>query len=66
MKHKWDKKHIDKYYNLIQICKRCGCHKCYNSSAGKPYITYERSGHTWWDYAPDCIDWEVENQKTID
>jgi hypothetical protein len=48
------------------VCVTCGCKReyiMYTKTFG--VYTYSRSGHTF-DYRPDCIDWELENSKTID
>jgi len=51
MNHKWKNNE----------CTTCGCerNKTYNN------YFYSRSGMNF-AFRPDCIDWEVENNKTID
>jgi len=49
------------------VCVRCGCKRSmeYVGCKWTAYF-YERSGIVYgWD-RPDCIDWKVENNKTID
>ena len=51
-RHKWEN----------NVCVRCQCHRrvfygCY---------MYWRSGITFGYERPDCIDWDIENAKTID
>ena len=43
------------------VCVKCGCEK--HSIGG--YTWYSRTGHTM-EKSPECIDWEIEDQKTID
>ncbi len=67
MNHKWGNK--EKEGGLItQRCETCGCGRTptYNNDNGWiiGYI-YERNSMVFRD-RPDCIDWEVENAKTID
>jgi len=43
------------------VCVKCGCKK--HSAYGQ--LWYTRTGH-FMEKSPQCIDWEVEDKKTID
>lgn len=64
MRHKWTIKVPTKkegqYDN--KKCARCGCIR----TTFYGMMQYETSGGHFLDRAPDCIDWEIENAKTID
>jgi hypothetical protein len=45
------------------VCTRCGLKRERVLTAGE---FYERSGLFYAKQKPDCIDWEIENSKTID
>lgn len=49
-------------FKTAKVCKRCGLEKL-TSHKGIEIIS--RSGQMY-NHLPDCIDWEVENAKTID
>lgn len=55
MRHKWKN----------NICITCGCKREYISVGGWGEFIYTRSGITF-ESRPDCIDWDIENAKTID
>jgi hypothetical protein len=61
MRHKWA---IIQGSNLADAkkCIKCGCVR----TRFYGMIGYETSGGHFLDRAPDCIDWEIENAKTID
>ena len=61
MNHTWKK--ISK---LDNECKRCGCEMSKHYIDGQRIYMYSRSGIIFGSDRPDCIDWEVENRKTID
>ena len=64
MKHKWEKLANDGDGNKQWKCKTCGCLKVLgNYKFAQP--DYERSGQMYSEYV-ECIDWELENSKTID
>ena len=52
------------------ICTTCGCTRIKERRhlGGRIYFDYyyERSGIVFGFQRPDCIDWEIENNKTID
>lgn len=57
MNHKW-KKTEDK--------QKCVCVNCKAERLiAFAFVIYSRSGIVF-NYRPDCIDWELENSKTID
>lgn len=68
MRHSYTSKAVskEKHYGDMKIrtrqeCTKCGCVK----ETGYFGIIYSRSGMMF-DFAPECIDWELENSKTID
>ncbi len=65
MNHKWSNKYT-KHELTSQDCKTCGCTRTPIYYRGKllSYL-YERSS-IHYQHRPDCIDWELENSKTID
>ena len=65
MKHTWGKEYI-KHTMETQKCVMCGCERF--PFRRKKIILgygYSRSGLNLND-SPDCIDWDLENSKTID
>lgn len=71
MNHSWVKeKTPSEGFKETHICKMCGCKRDMflikiNDFYKKEFI-YSRSKMIFGDTRPDCIDWELENSKTID
>lgn len=67
MRHKWIK---NSDLKGVYICKVCGCKRymSFQNYKGKVFKNYiwERSGHILHLNSPECIDWKLENAKTID
>jgi hypothetical protein len=63
--HKYGKNISDNEYAAIQECIRCGCTRRINKGYGFSSISYIRN-MIFFEKSPDCIDWKVENNKTID
>lgn len=61
MNHTWKKTS-----KLDDECKRCGCERTKHYICGQRVYMYCRSGIVFGSERPDCIDWDVENSKTID
>lgn len=75
MKHKWitDQNPTDpegSWPRIVEqkICSVCGCRRWKTVAKNYQIYIYSRSGIVFPvnGGVPDCIDWEVENQKTID
>lgn len=62
MKHKWGKKFKDQTGMKSSKCNVCGMTK----SEQYGFTSYMRSGILYSNRLPECIDWEIENSKTID
>ncbi len=73
LRHKWiksDKDKLDKY-DTAHKCSVCDClkHKSNHNLKGFRYTTIQCSRNNVVfenDFIPDCINWEEENEKTID
>jgi hypothetical protein len=67
MKHTWTKQPDQKIAgitHLVWVCKRCGAEKTQgNYKFSEP--DYHRNGQIYSHYV-ECIDYELENSKTID
>jgi hypothetical protein len=69
MNHSWkfdlEYKDRTRTFQKKKVCVTCGCEKFISTKHGHTIEVVERSGILF-DRLPDCIDWEVENAKTID
>lgn len=65
MKHNYGpKKSVDKN-ETRQTCKVCGCVRIHYNYKDGGYV-YMRNGIIMGSNAPECVDLEAENNKTID
>lgn len=65
MKHKYLKETVIDNSEKRATCKVCGCERIKITTYGYTSYSYLRSG-IFFELAPDCIDMEKENLKTID
>ena len=61
MNHKWKKVTSTKH-----TCKVCECNREIIYIGNCKTYWYDRSGIIYSQVRPSCIDWKIENNKTID